>query len=313
MKSTSGFSLMNFAGRCCTFLLALLMVYSAMIMAFSRISFGHVPLIFHMTQGLVLKGGYTHARLNQFRNDHPYDILIFGSSRANRGIDPAVLEAEGYSAYNLGTDDQTPINTEVMVKHFTKQQKPKLVIIDVFHLVFTTNPLPSSSDIIMNAENRALAFNMLTNSGDIRMVNSFAVRMALRDNPPVYESTDTLYNGFRRNKQIGDDLPADRFSFHFRNKSLESFDQTLCWLECQKIPYLLVAQPEYPGADKRYVKAFAKAIAPVLQQHKATIYNLNETDLSIGKNSFSDYIHLNTEGARIFTTYLVQKIRNTGV
>lgn len=282
-----------------------------MIVSFTRISLGHVPLIFHMSQGLVLKGGYTHERFSQFRKDKPYDILIFGSSRANRGIDPGVFEEQGWSAYNLGTDDQTPINTEVMVKHFTKDRKPQLVIIDVFHLVFTTNPLPSSSDIIMNAEHTELAFKMMTNSGDIRMVNSFAVRMALKDNHPVYEAVDSLYNGFRRHMGIGDALPAERVSFKFRKKSLESFEQTICWLECQKIPFLLVAQPEYPGADKRYDAAFREAIAPILKKHKVTIYNQLGTEFSLGKDYFSDYIHLNVDGARNFTSYLVEKIRES--
>ena len=110
--------------------------YLLLLFVLANINVTGSPIIFRASQGIVAKGGFTFERFKEFNPNEKHDILAFGSSRVNRGIDPKIFEKAGYSIYNLGTDDQTPLNTKVLIKQYVKPGKCRLVIIDLYDKIF---------------------------------------------------------------------------------------------------------------------------------------------------------------------------------
>src|SRR6187401_340371 len=76
-------------------------LYTSFIFTFSRMKMNNSPLIHRFVNGLVWKGGYTLPRFRDFDPDKNYDILVFGSSTANRSINPEVFARQGIRVYNL--------------------------------------------------------------------------------------------------------------------------------------------------------------------------------------------------------------------
>src|SRR5436190_12325896 len=113
------------------FLITFTLVYLLILFLLCEVKVSGKPLVFRACQGLVWKGGYTYVRFKEFRPEEKYDILIFGSSRANRGINPRIFDNYGYSSYNLASDDQTPLNMEVLVRQYIKSGHCRLVILDI--------------------------------------------------------------------------------------------------------------------------------------------------------------------------------------
>src|SRR4051812_37178873 len=62
---------------------------------------GKTPLIYRLSKGMVWKGGYSYNRFRQFDKNKKYDIIVLGSSRANRGFDPEVFRSNGFNLFNL--------------------------------------------------------------------------------------------------------------------------------------------------------------------------------------------------------------------
>ena len=56
------------------------------------------------------------------------DILILGSSHSYLGIDTRTFNNIGYSAFNLGTTAQTPIQTELLLNRYLNSINPKIIV-----------------------------------------------------------------------------------------------------------------------------------------------------------------------------------------
>ena len=59
--------------------------------------------------------GYLYSRIKEIRTAKNTDLLFLGSSKAYRGFDPRIFEAAGYRSFNLGSSNQTPIQTYLLV------------------------------------------------------------------------------------------------------------------------------------------------------------------------------------------------------
>jgi len=97
-------------------------------------------------------GGYTYTRLQEAKNIKDVDILFLGPSHAYRSFDPRIFKNANLTSFNLGSTSQTPIQTEILVDRYLKQINPKMVIIEVYPDIFTSDGVESSVDLIGNSE-----------------------------------------------------------------------------------------------------------------------------------------------------------------
>ena len=77
------------------------------------------------------------TRLKEVKTVKNVDILFLGSSHTYRGFDTSIFHDCGYSAFNLGSSSQTPIQTLTLANRYLKQLNPKLVVLEVYPGNFT--------------------------------------------------------------------------------------------------------------------------------------------------------------------------------
>ena len=91
---------------------------------------------------------FTKAKLKEAEKVKNIDVLIIGSSHAYRGYDTRIFNHAGLSAFNLGSDGQTPLSTEFLVKRYVKGLNPKFVIIDVYPVLLGNDGMESQLELM---------------------------------------------------------------------------------------------------------------------------------------------------------------------
>lgn len=293
--------------------LTFLILYILFVFTFCRLQLNNSPLIYRFVKGLVWKGGYTLPRFRDFNPEEKYDILVFGSSTANRSVNPTVFAKRGIRVYNLGTDDQTPLNTEILVKHYVKAAQPKVVILDIYDRVFCQSSYEATADFIQNGDSHAAAVKMALQQADIRTLNMLAVRLATSDMPAVMDMKDTLINGFRPIRHRIRKFTPDNYRYQRDEEQLEAFTRTLNFLQREKVKVLLTVQPRPVFYLKENHLAFMKDIAPILKRYALQLAELSMNETGLRMSDFADMAHLNQYGAEKYSTALLAKISNYGL
>jgi hypothetical protein len=120
---------------------------------------GYVPNIRYPLNGY----GHQRTRMAEVEGHGPVDIVFLGSSHAYRGFDPRIWARRGHSSFNLGSTDQSLLQTELLVPAELRDLHPKLVIIEVHPGPFRESGVESALDLIAN-----------------RRIDRHTLRMALR-------------------------------------------------------------------------------------------------------------------------------------
>jgi hypothetical protein len=71
-------------------------------------------------------------RFDELERERDVDVLFIGSSHSLRTFDPRFFEERHLRAFNLGTANQTPMNTYYLAERYLSQLKPRLVVIEVY-------------------------------------------------------------------------------------------------------------------------------------------------------------------------------------
>ena len=101
---------------------------------------------------MIGNGGFMNSRLKDVATTKDIDILFLGSSHAHSGFDPRIFKKHGFKTFNLGSNAQTSLQTHFLLESNIRQLKPKLVIIEVYPVMYTTMGEESSIDIMSNGK-----------------------------------------------------------------------------------------------------------------------------------------------------------------
>ncbi len=290
------------------FAISSLAIYGLFICTLSRCRLNETPIVYRFVNGLVWKGGHTLPRFRDFNPENNYDVLVFGSSTANRSVDPSVFATCGINVYNLGTDDQTPLNTEVLVNHYIAAAKPRLVILDIYDRVFCQSPYESAADFIQNGNSHSAALKMALQLGDIRAVNMLAVRMATYDLPSIQGANDSLNNGFRAVKHRISKFTPDNYRYKSDKIQLAAFERTIRHLNDRKIPVVLTIQPKPVYYMEENHEKFMRDIQPIIEKYNLHVVELSMKDAGLAMDDYADMSHLNKQGAKKYSEALLENI-----
>ena len=104
------------------------------------------------TRNPVSPGGFGYA-LERFREVESYqnvDFVFLGSSHAYRTYDVRIYEEGGYSAFNLGSTGQTPLNSYFLMERYWDRLRPKVVVLDLVYRVIDRDGLECFYDLASN-------------------------------------------------------------------------------------------------------------------------------------------------------------------
>jgi hypothetical protein len=89
-------------------------------------------------------GDYSAWRLREAGKTHDVDVLFIGSSHAYRTFDPRFYAEKGLSVFNLGSSNQTPLQTEMLLRTYLDNLNPRLVVMEVHPDVMCLDGVESS-------------------------------------------------------------------------------------------------------------------------------------------------------------------------
>jgi hypothetical protein len=264
-------------------------------------------------------GGYGHSysRFKDAASIGEVDILFLGSSHAYRGFDTRLFEQHGYKAFNFGTNAQTPVQTKLLIEKYLGKIKPRLVVMEVYPSILTSDGLESSLDIIANDKITWETIRMCFKINHIKTYNSLLYGL-LRQTfhlddaylEPVIKENDTYVSkgGFVEKAVMHNANKVHKAeSWIIRNYQLEAFKESIEILKQQKIPYLLVQAPITPSLYQSKINNEELDSIYISSGHYINFSKLVTLDDSL---HFYDTHHLNKYGVEVFNRKLLEELES---
>jgi hypothetical protein len=256
--------------------------------------------------------GHMHSRLSEVKNQKDIDILFLGSSHTYRGFDTRIFEANGYSAFNLGSSAQTPLQTTVLLNRYLENINTKTVIYEVYPNTFMLDGVESSLDIIANDRNDFYSLEMALKINNIKTYNTILYGLA-RDvlnlntsfSESVVKGNDTYIPGGFVEKKIDyfEPIVFEKKNISINQIQLESFSQIVSRLKNNNINLILVYAP-IPSSN---YKSYSNTIYfDSIMESYSEYYNFNEIIKLNDSLHFYDSHHLNQNGVELFNKKLIE-------
>lgn len=258
--------------------------------------------------------GHIFTRMKEARDYHDIDVLFLGSSHCYRTFDTRFYEANGIHCYNLGSSNQSPIQTRVLLDAYLDSLHPKFVVFEVHDDIMRNDGVESAVDMLINVPITAEASKMAWGLKNMKVLNTWAYSLY---NQKVMHRLDNFVEDsviFNFRHVRGGFLENDSCNFVKRNyarksltiqpKQLKALKQCLAMLDERNIPYLLVETQDalqYRKSVKNH-EWFEKqmsALGPYYYEVLPLVDTLH----------FFDSYHFNKEGVRIFNEHFINILR----
>lgn len=194
--------------------------------------------------------GHLNSRVKDIRNHHDVDILFLGSSHCYRTFDTRYYAAAGYRCFNLGSSNQTPIQTYVLLHQYLDSLNPKLIVFEVHPDIMRNDGVESAVNLLCNTPLTYEATRMAFSLNNMKVLNTwlYAVYNQKIRHRLEHFREDTLIGNYRyiaggycevdTNEFVRRRYP--RTAITIAPKQLEALKKCLWLLRERDIPYLLV-------------------------------------------------------------------------
>ena len=254
--------------------------------------------------------GFENLRLREAKANKNIDILFIGSSRAYRSFDTRIFEDAGYNCFNLGSSNQTPVQSLAILEKHLPGILPKTVVMEVNPDIFSNDGIESAIDLVSNAPSLPEMFAYSKcGINDIRIVNtlifSMATKLAGREERfarPV-KGQKYIPGGFVQtqekpyDKSAGNDYHCD-----IKSRQLEALDKITRLMQRNNIRLWLVQSPVVPAL---YNSCGQNVYFDSLMTGKARYTNFNVQGKFTDTIHFSDGQHLNEEGVKNLCSWML--------
>ena len=264
--------------------------------------------------------GYAHmySRIAEVKQTKDIDILFLGASFAYRGFDPRIFKQYGYKTFNLGSSNQTPIQTKLLLDRYLRTLNPKMIVLEVAPRSFMFDGVESSLDVIANDEIDLKTLKMALTLNNVRTYNTLIYgyfRQIFNINKGITEDAakgDDLYipGGFVEKKVIYNrdfsDNPAMRWvPIPYQ---IESFESILKLIRKHNIRLFLVQAP-LTQAENEIFEADQELIDNYFLSKTSNYFNFNRILKLNDSLHFIDSRHLNQHGVVVFNREVIRKIQ----
>ena len=279
------------------------------------IVFFSLIIIVDIGSGFLLRKNFSninygiHGLINRGLNSKK-EILILGSSRAMHHYDPEVFEDYlGLSCYNTGIGGYGIFYNYALLNEIVKKNIPKIIILDLSPNILVDKNSYKKLNVLLPYFKEYESFSEI-----IKLDPKFS-NLELISNLYIYNST--IYEFFRdyfTKELIVTDgyLPLkgtiNKTKFTpFYNSDLMIDSKKLIYIKkiielCHKndIELIGVVSPTYLKFDREN-KLISK-VKPLFSDYNFDFFNYSDLPLLYGKREFfRDQIHLNDEGAQLFS------------
>lgn len=254
--------------------------------------------------------GHLLTRVRDIRNYHDIDVLFIGSSHAYRTFDTRYYRAHGIGCFNLGSSNQTPVQSLTLLTDYLDSLNPRCVVFEVHPDIIILDGVESCIDLLCNTPLTPTATRMALHTGNMKVANTliyafYNQRMLHRLDtfsedsiihqwayvPGGYvEVNDTLFHE--------EETPTTDIVPHPRQ--MEALRQCLALLDRRGIPYLLVEVP-----DTRQLRDSYTNLDEFQQQMGLLGSFVCDTLPLVDTAHFYNPNHLNTQGTAIYNRWFL--------
>jgi len=285
-----------------------------------------VILLFDRGIGAILNYCYFNTKSGEcYRTTYAIDstvaeIIIFGSSRAKCSYVPKIFEDSlHYSCYNTGRDGNFILFNYAMFKEITNRYNPKFVIFDISpeELEYRTWEYDRLSLLLpyyqTHSEIRRIvdlkgSFEKIKFLSAIYPFNSLVFKIAL-GNLELNQAREPDYNGYAPYFETlkNEKLDTTRISnFLIDEQKIKALNDIVFTCKEKGIKLIFVHSPIWSIIQDGFGD-------PVFSEfcNKMNVSYLNISNHPIfinNPNYFADKLHLNYEGAQIFSNMLIDEI-----
>lgn len=260
--------------------------------------------------------GHNFSRLREVANYSDVDILFLGSSHAYRGFDTRIFRAQGWSVFNLGSSNQTPLQTSFILDKYLSQLSPDLVIYEVNPEIFSIDGVESTIDYLANVTDESDTWFLFSQNVHLRTMNTFVYanyRHLFNRNEGIVEKIvkkngdKYVEGGFVEQKMATYKYNAKQkqVKWEFSRKQKKAFDTIIELLKQNKTPVLLI---QAPVTTTRYSALENKNIFEQEMNRNELYWNTNGVVALDDSLHFYDGEHLNQLGVEIFNEAVVDYI-----
>jgi hypothetical protein len=259
--------------------------------------------------------GHTNSRIKEVRKTKAVDIVFVGSSHAYRGFDTRIFAANGYTSFNLGSNRQSPLQTELLLKRYLINLKPKKIIYEVCPIAFSTDGVESSCDIISNDVVDLNALKMAFKQNNIKIYNtliySFYRQLLGRDahfSEAVVKDDDTYFSGGFVEKKLKfytpEKVEGNKIA-SLNDLQKKSFEEIVLEAKRNNIKLILVQAPVTKASYQAYLNNdfFDEEMSKL-----GTYINFNKIMNLNDSLDFFDGHHLNQNGVEKFNKRLIEEL-----
>ena len=116
--------------------------------------------------------GHICSRVKDIRNYHNVEVLFLGSSHAYRTFDTRFYQANGISCFNLGSSNQTPIQTYALLQDYLDSLNPERVVFEVHQDILNNDGVESAVDLLANTPLTPANFRMAMQFKNMKVFNT---------------------------------------------------------------------------------------------------------------------------------------------
>ena len=272
--------------------------------------------VFHYLQANKAKGG-TESEY-YICNELQEDVLIMGSSRAaHHYVAKMFADSLGMSCYNGGQDGNGIVMQYGRWKMISKHHLPKIIIYDIepsFDLSGNDNtryidrlkPFADDKDVIgyiaglFPMERLKLQSRMYRYNYKFLEIMSDCVRPG-----DVNKGYKPNYGHIREEmiKDVQNEEPIQLSQIDSVKK--DCLIKLITEAKGKGIKVVLVSSPYCKG----YRKVDMSPIAELAKEYDVLFWDYSDSEIQNNPDWFADRMHLNDEGAKVFTKDLIQRIR----
>lgn len=263
---------------------------------------------------LLAGAGHSFSRLKEVKTVSDLDVLFLGSSHAYRGFDTRIFQKYGFKTFNLGSTSQTPLQTLMLLKRYLDQLNPRLVVFEVYPIIFSLDGVESALDIIPNDQNDVYSLKMALAINHVKVYNTLLyatiqdfleLNRALEE--PLKRGSDLYVSGGFVEREMAHYRATvlPKAATEVKETQRHSFEAIVHMLDARQIPLILVYAPIPASNYKRY--SDNKAFDTIMKNY-STYYNFNQILHLDDSLHFYDSDHLNQFGVEIFNGKLAEII-----
>lgn len=238
------------------------------------------------------------------------DVLFLGSSHAYRTFDPRLFAECGLRVVNLGSSNQTPLQSEVLLRQYLDSVQPRLVVIEVHPDVMSGDGVEAALYQLSAVPPSWHMVPMALRTCNLRVVCSMPY--ALLHNT-FSDTADRFVEPREGYVPVGYvERPVEHYSpqaqvsqtIHVLGAQRRALWRCTKWLQWRGVPYLLVEVPDTRVLMDSYTN-LAQFQAEMAQYGEFHFMPLPQLDDSL---HFYDANHLNQDGVDIFCRAFRDKV-----